>query len=100
MLVLGRKVNEKVLIGTDGIEVTVLEIRGNRVRLGIAAPRETLVDRKEVRDRRNKEAALADQANGMDAQATGKEPHFLSLNAQPARSGHDEGDASQGAASV
>lgn len=48
MLVINRKKNEKVLIGED-VEVTVLEVRGDKVRLGIKAPRETEVDREEVR---------------------------------------------------
>ena len=47
MLVLSRKVDEKVVIGPD-IVVTVLEIRGNRVRLGIEAPREVPVHRAEL----------------------------------------------------
>ena len=47
MLVLSRKTNESVLIGTD-ILVTVLEIRGDTVRLGIQAPRDVAVHREEV----------------------------------------------------
>jgi carbon storage regulator len=47
MLVLGRKKNESLVIG-DNIEVTVTEIQGNRVRLGIVAPRHITVHRKEV----------------------------------------------------
>jgi carbon storage regulator len=50
MLVLTRKPNESVVIG-DGIEVTVLEIHGNRVRLGFRCPPEIPVHRAEVRDR-------------------------------------------------
>ena len=39
MLVLSRKKDEKIFIGPNGeIEVTVVEIRGNRCRLGIKAP--------------------------------------------------------------
>ena len=47
MLVLSRKKNESIVIG-DSIVVTVVEIRGDRVRLGIEAPREIAVHRKEV----------------------------------------------------
>ena len=47
MLVLSRKRNEKVMIGHD-IEVVVVEIRGNNVRLGIVAPKEVPVHREEV----------------------------------------------------
>lgn len=49
MLVLTRKKEEKILIGEDVI-VQVLEIRGDKVRLGITAPRELRVDREEVRE--------------------------------------------------
>lgn len=44
MLVLTRKTDERIVIG-DGIEVVVLSVRGNRVTLGIAAPRETSIRR-------------------------------------------------------
>ena len=49
MLVLTRKLGEVVTIG-DGIEVTVIEVRGDKVRLGIAAPRNIPVHRKEASD--------------------------------------------------
>jgi carbon storage regulator len=51
MLVLTRKVGEQILIGDD-ISITVVAIRGDRVRLGIAAPKETVVDRGEIHKRR------------------------------------------------
>jgi len=47
MLVLSRKANETIVIGDD-IVVTVVEIRHDRVRLGIEAPREVTVHRREV----------------------------------------------------
>ena len=47
MLVLSRKPDQQIMIGND-IVVTVLEIRGDRVRLGITAPANTLVHRQEV----------------------------------------------------
>lgn len=50
MLVLGRKLNETIIIN-DNIEVTVLEINRGQVRLGIAAPKEVSVHRSEVYDR-------------------------------------------------
>lgn len=49
MLVLARKKGESIVIA-DNIEVTVIEIRGDKVRLGITAPKSISVDRKEVRD--------------------------------------------------
>lgn len=52
MLVLTRRVNERIVIGDD-ITVTVLEVHGEQVRLGIEAPRDIKVFREEVitRDR-------------------------------------------------
>ena len=47
MLVLSRKKNEAVIVD-DVIRVTVVEIRGEKVRLGIEAPREVPVHRQEV----------------------------------------------------
>lgn len=49
MLVLSRHVNEKVMIG-DSIVVTIVEVRGDKVRLGIDAPNEVPVHRQEVYD--------------------------------------------------
>lgn len=49
MLVLSRKLNEKVVIG-DNITVTVVEIGRDRVRLGFDAPRDTPVHRQEIYD--------------------------------------------------
>ena len=59
MLVLSRQRDETIMIGDD-IEVTVVDIRGDKVRLGITAPKEISVHRKEVYDairRENREAA-------------------------------------------
>ncbi len=47
MLILTRRVNETLIID-DKIEITVLQARGNQVRIGIQAPRDVLVHRKEV----------------------------------------------------
>jgi len=49
MLVLSRKKNESIVINND-ITVTVVEIRGDKVRLGIVAPKEVPVHRQEVWD--------------------------------------------------
>jgi len=47
MLVLSRKKNESIIIN-DNIIVTVIEIRGDKVRLGIEAPKDVTVHRREV----------------------------------------------------
>ena len=47
MLVLTRKVNQSIVIG-DEIEVVVLEVRGEQVRIGVRAPRTIAVHRKEI----------------------------------------------------
>jgi len=47
MLVLSRKVGEEILIG-DNIRLTILATKGERVRIGIAAPPEVRVDRYEL----------------------------------------------------
>lgn len=47
MLVLSRKRDESIIIG-DGVRITVVDIRGDKVRLGIDAPKEVAVHRAEV----------------------------------------------------
>lgn len=59
MLVLSRQRDETIMIGDD-IEITIVDIRGDKVRLGITAPATIPVHRKEVYDaiqRENREAA-------------------------------------------
>jgi carbon storage regulator len=48
MLVLSRKIGEKIVVPACGLTVTVVGVKGNRVRLGIAAPEDIRVDREEV----------------------------------------------------
>ncbi|MGE4157660.1 MAG: carbon storage regulator CsrA [Planctomycetota bacterium] len=47
MLVLTRSKDESIMIG-DGVIITVVDIRGDKVRLGIEAPKETVILRREV----------------------------------------------------
>jgi carbon storage regulator len=59
MLVLSRQRDESIMIG-DNVQVTIVDIRGDKVRLGIVAPAEIPVHRKEVYDaiqRENRKAA-------------------------------------------
>ena len=55
MLVLSRKIGERILIG-DGIELTVVQVRGDRVKLGLTAPPEVSILREE--------RYIQDQVNG------------------------------------
>ena len=58
MLILTRRVGETLVIGDD-VNVTVLGVRGNQVRLGVNAPKEVAVHREEIYNRIN----FGDDAN-------------------------------------
>jgi carbon storage regulator len=62
MLVLSRKKNESIVINND-IAIFVVEIRGDKVRLGVEAPKEVPVHRREVYD-----AIKRNQQGGPDEQ--------------------------------
>ncbi|KKN52819.1 hypothetical protein LCGC14_0608680 [marine sediment metagenome] len=49
MLVLSRQKDESIMIG-DNVEITIVDVRGDKVRLGITAPKEIPVHRREVFD--------------------------------------------------
>ena len=65
MLVLSRKKNESIVIN-DNIVVTVIDIRGDKVRLGFEAPNDIPIHRKEVYEaiKRSEAASNQDQAEG------------------------------------
>ena len=59
MLALSRKANESVVLGND-IEITILEIKGDQVKVGVSAPKSVAIYRKELYmqiQQSNKEAA-------------------------------------------
>lgn len=64
MLVLPRKKYESIMIGE--IEVTIVDIRGDKVRIGIAAPRDVPVHRKEVYDAIKAENARGTLKGGLE----------------------------------
>lgn len=51
MLVLSRKADERIVIG-DNIVITIVNIRGDKVRIGIDAPKDVAVDRQEVAEKK------------------------------------------------
>ena len=75
MLVLSRKKNESIIINDD-ITIVVVEIRGDKVRLGVEAPKEVPVHRREVFDaiHRNELAAGNKTADKADTAGTSGNP--------------------------
>ncbi len=59
MLVLSRKTSESIIIN-DNIVVTVVDISGNKVRLGFTAPKEVTIHRKEVYERIQRSQVASD----------------------------------------
>lgn len=62
MLALSRKINESIMIGND-IEITILDIKGDQIKIGISAPKSVPIYRKEIYLQileSNKEAASTD----------------------------------------
>jgi carbon storage regulator len=68
MLILTRRAGENVMIGND-VTVTVLEVKGNQVRIGINAPRNVAVHREEIYERIKR----GRQGNPADTKASGTE---------------------------
>ena len=71
MLVLSRQRDETIMIGDD-VEITVVDIRGDKVRLGISAPRAVQVHRKEVYDSIRRENAEASRVQINDLESADK----------------------------
>jgi carbon storage regulator len=70
MLVLSRQRDESIVIG-DNIVVTVVDVRGDKVRLGIEAPREVSVHRREVYEAIQRENQQASKIHLDDARQIG-----------------------------
>lgn len=61
MLVLTRKTNESIIIGDD-VKITVIEVKGEQVKLGISAPKKISIHREEIYLEIQKENRLASEA--------------------------------------
>ena len=73
MLVLSRQRDESIIIG-DNIVVTIVDVRGDKVRLGIEAPREVSVHRREVYEAIQRENREASKIQIDDARQIGRTP--------------------------
>ena len=71
MLVLSRKKNESIVINND-ITIVVVEIRGDKVRLGVEAPKEVPVHRREVYDAIKRNEQLAAEGDSAEAGNAGE----------------------------
>jgi len=71
MLVLSRKKNESIVINND-ITIVVVEIRGDKVRLGVEAPKEVPVHRREVYDAIRRNEAAEGGAAASEADTNGQ----------------------------
>ena len=67
MLVLSRQKDESIIIGDD-VEITIVDVRGDKVRLGINAPRNISVHRKEIYEAIQREKAQKAREGGSPAE--------------------------------
>ena len=80
MLILSRKTNEKIMIGDD-ISVSIIEIRGDQVRIGVDAPKTVKVFRQEVFDAIKAEnKAAAQSAAVLPVMELGKRNEGMGIN--------------------
>lgn len=68
MLILTRRTGETIYIGEGPrrVALTVLGVKGNQVRLGIEAPRDIVVDREEIHERKRRAAAGGNDAEPVE----------------------------------
>lgn len=71
MLVLSRQRDESIMIGDD-VEITIVDVRGDKVRLGINAPRSIAVHRKEIYEAIQREKAQNKEQQDGKKKASGK----------------------------
>ena len=68
MLILSRKTNQKIRVG-DSIEITVIEVRGDQVKIGVEAPRSVKIFREEIYDEIQQENKAALVTGNIDSLA-------------------------------
>jgi carbon storage regulator len=81
MLVLSRQKDESIIIGDD-VEITIVDVRGDKVRLGINAPKSVSVHRKEVyeaiqREKAEKQKAQDEASKQADARYSGEHTYYI-----------------------
>jgi carbon storage regulator len=93
MLVLTRKSNQSIMIGDD-IEVSVLSVMGEKVRIGIQAPQKVPVFRKEIYLEIHREAGVAEPEHddSSDAPASGQDSKPAGHTADVDQSLHELGE--------
>ena len=74
MLVLSRQRDQTIVIG-DNIEITIVDVRGERVRLGISAPSHISVHRKEVYDAMKREKAASGEGGEAKVESLANRKH-------------------------
>jgi len=87
MLVLSRQKDESIMIG-DEVEITIVDVRGDKVRLGITAPKSIPVHRREIYDAIQREKA---QKANVEAQADGNNGQVEKTEA-PTRTASDNSE--------
>ncbi len=73
MLVLSRQKDESIVIGDD-VEITIVDVRGDKVRLGITAPKSISVHRREVYDAIQREKAANNNGENSDTKPVKAKP--------------------------
>lgn len=73
MLVLSRQRDESIMIGDD-VEITIVDVRGDKVRLGITAPKSIPVHRREIYDAIQREKAEAKKAEEQPQKPARRQP--------------------------
>ncbi len=90
-MVLSRQKDESIIIGDD-VEVTIVDVRGDKVRLGINAPRSISVHRKEIYEaiQREKAQKAAEEAAAAEKTSAEGEPEAKPDEAKPDEAKPDE----------